>query len=68
MKKKIWASFNKIIELFSQKFVTNLAKNMDLGSGILDPGSGKKHIPDPGPGVKKASDPGSGFVTLERAV
>jgi hypothetical protein len=32
---------------------------MELGSGILDPGSGKKPIPDPGPGVKKAPDPGS---------
>jgi hypothetical protein len=35
---------------------------MGLGSGIRDPGSGKKPIPDPG--VKKAPDPGSGFATL----
>ncbi len=33
---------------------------MGLGSGVRDPGSGKKPIPDPGPGVKKAPDPGSG--------
>jgi hypothetical protein len=42
---------------------------MDLGSGIQDPGSGKKPIPDPGSrilklGVKKAPDPGSGSATL----
>ncbi len=35
---------------------------MVLGSGIRDPGSGKKPIPDPG--VKKAPDPGSGSAKL----
>jgi hypothetical protein len=65
LKKKIWASFQRIIELITQKFVTKLAlKNMGLGSGIRDPGSGKKtysgsrirvhgskrhRIPDPDP-------------------
>jgi hypothetical protein len=34
-----------------------------VGSGIRDPGSGKKPIPDPG--VKKVPDPGSGSATLE---
>jgi hypothetical protein len=40
---------------------------MGLGSGIQDPGSGKKSIPDPGSGsrVKKAPDPGSGSATLD---
>jgi hypothetical protein len=58
LKKKIWASFQRIIELFTQKIVTKLS--MGLGSGIGDPGSGKtfsrfwihgsksQWIPDPG--------------------
>jgi hypothetical protein len=39
---------------------------MGLGSGIRDPGSGKKPIPDPGSGSrgKKGTDPGSGSATL----
>jgi hypothetical protein len=43
--KKIWANFQRIIELFTQKFVTKLSKIW-----IWDPGSGirKKPIPDPG--------------------
>ncbi len=40
--KKIWANFQRIIELFTQKIVTTL-KNMGLGSGIR-----KKPIPDSG--------------------
>jgi hypothetical protein len=51
-KKKIWANFQRIIELFAQKIVTKLSKIWfwDPGSGILDPRSGirKKPIPDPG--------------------
>ncbi len=63
LKKKIWASFQKIIELFTQKFVTNLSKIWvwDPGSEILiqDPektyfgsripvqGSKRQRIPDP---------------------
>ncbi len=42
-------------------------KNMDLGSGIRDPGSGKNLFRIPDPGVKKAPDPGSGFATLTYA-
>ncbi len=40
--KKIWANFQRIIELFTQKNVTKLSKIWvwDLGSGIRDPGSG----------------------------
>jgi hypothetical protein len=58
LKKKIWADFPRIIEVFTQKIVTKPSKIWvwDPGSGIrgLDPG---KPIPDPG--VKKAPDPGS---------
>jgi hypothetical protein len=36
LKKKIWASFQRIMELFTQKFVTNLSKIW-----VRDPGSGK---------------------------
>jgi hypothetical protein len=40
LKKKIWASFQRIIELFTQKFVTKLSKIWvwDQGSEIRDPG------------------------------
>ncbi len=48
LKKKIWANFQRIIELFTQKIVTKLSK-----IGVWDPGS---EIRDPG--VKKAPDPG----------
>ncbi len=45
---------------------------MGLGSGIRDPGSGKKPIPDPRSRiwirVKKAPDPGSGSATLKKPV
>jgi hypothetical protein len=61
LKKKIWANFQRIIELFAQKIVNKLSKiwGWDPGSEIR-----KKPIPDPGPGVKKAPDPGSGSATL----
>jgi hypothetical protein len=52
LKKKIWANFQRIIELFTKKIIKKLLKiwSWDLGSGIRDPGSGirKKPIPDPG--------------------
>jgi hypothetical protein len=56
LKKKIWANFQRIIELFTQKIVTKLSKIW-----VWDPGSGKKpsripiqrskrhRIPDPDP-------------------
>jgi hypothetical protein len=53
VKKKIWANLQRISELSTQKIVTKLSTNMGLGSGIRDPGSGKKTYP----GVKKAPDP-----------
>ncbi len=52
--KKIWANFQRIIELFTQKFVAKLSKIW-----VWDPGS---EIRDPG--AKKAPDPGSGSATL----
>jgi hypothetical protein len=41
--KKIWAKYQRIIEVFTQKLVTKLSKIW-----VWDPGSGKKPIPDPG--------------------
>jgi hypothetical protein len=65
LKKRIWVSFHRIIELFTQKIVTKLSKVWvwDPGSGIRDP---KKPIPDPA--VKKAQDPGSGSATLLESI
>jgi len=42
LKKKIWANFQRIIELFTKKIVKKLLKiwSWDPGSGIRDPGSG----------------------------
>ncbi len=44
LKKKIWANFLRIIELFTQKNCHQALKNMGLGSEIRDP---EKPIPDP---------------------
>jgi hypothetical protein len=43
VKKKIWANFQRIVEVFTQKIFNVLSKIMGLGSGIR-----KKPIPDPG--------------------
>jgi hypothetical protein len=43
LKKKIWANFQRIIELFTQKIVTKLSKIWVWDPGVkkaLDPGSG----------------------------
>jgi hypothetical protein len=64
LKKKIWANFQRIIELFTKKKCQKALKNMVLGSEIRDPGSGKKPIPDPGSRGQKAPDPGFGSATL----
>jgi hypothetical protein len=63
LKKKIWANFQRIIELFTQKIVTKLSKIW-----VWDPGSGKNLFRIPDPGVKKAPDPGSGSATLTSRV
>ncbi len=54
LKEKVWASFLRIIELFTQKFHYKLSKIWVWG-----PGSGKNlfRIPDLGPGAEKAPDP-----------
>jgi hypothetical protein len=43
LKKKIWANFQRIIELFAQKIATKFSKVW-----VWDPRSGKKPISDPG--------------------
>jgi hypothetical protein len=72
LKKKIWANFQTVIELFIKKIVKKLLKIWsgdpgseirDPRSGIRDPGSGKNLFRIPDPGVKKAPDPGSGSAT-----
>jgi hypothetical protein len=62
LKKKIWANFQRIIELFTQKLSLSSQK---YGFGIRDPRSGIRKKPIQDPGVKKAPDPGSGSATLE---
>jgi hypothetical protein len=47
LKKKIWANFKRIIELFTQKRSLSSQKER---FGIRGP---EKRIPDPGSGVKK---------------
>ncbi len=61
LKKKIWAKFQRIIELFTKKIVKKLLKiwSWDPGSEIRDPekiysgsriqGSKRHRIPDPDP-------------------
>jgi len=66
LKKKIWANFRRIIELFTQKNVTKLSK---YGFGIRDQRSGirKKPIPVPGSriqGSKRHWIPNPGSATL----
>jgi hypothetical protein len=52
LNKKIWANFQRIIELFTQKIVIKLSKRW-----VWDPEKNLFRIPDPG--VKKAPNPGS---------
>jgi hypothetical protein len=65
LKKKIWANFQRIIEIFTQKVVNKLSKIWiwDPGSEIRDPektysgsriqGSKRHRIPDPDPQHRK---------------
>ena len=68
LNKKIWANFQRIIELFTKKIVKKFFKiwSWDPGSEIRDPGSGINLFRIPDPGVKKhpIPDPGSGSATL----
>jgi hypothetical protein len=59
------SQFSKNYRTFYQKIAL---KNVVLGSGIRDPGSGKSLFRIPDPGVKKAPDPGSGSATLTTAM
>jgi hypothetical protein len=73
LKKKNWANFQRIIELFTQKIFSKLSKIWvwDPGSEIRDPGS---EIRDPkktysgsriqGSKRHRIPDPGSGSATL----
>ncbi len=54
LKKKNWANFQRIVEVFTQK-IFNMLSNI----WVWDPGSGKNLFRIPDPGVKKAPDPGS---------
>jgi hypothetical protein len=61
LKKKIWANFQRIVEVFTQKMF-NMLSNIwvwDPGSEIRDLGSGENLFRIPDQGVKKAPDPGS---------
>ncbi len=63
LKKKIWANFQRIIELFTKKIVKKLLKiwSWDPGSEIRD--SEKTYSGSRG---QKAPNPGSGSATLKR--
>jgi hypothetical protein len=54
LKKNVWANFQRIIELFTQKFVTKLSKIWvwDPGSEIRDPEKNLFRISNPGSGVQ----------------
>jgi hypothetical protein len=66
LKKKIWANFQRIVEVFTKKIVKKLLKirSWDPGSKIRDPEKIHSGSWIPDPGVKKAPDPGSGSATL----
>jgi hypothetical protein len=59
LKKKIWANFQRIVEVFTQQ-IFNMLSNI----WVWDPGSGKNPFRISDPRVKKAPDPGSGSATL----
>jgi hypothetical protein len=61
LKKNIWANFQRIVEVFTQK-IFNMLSNI----WVWDPGSGKNlfRIPDPGVKRHQIPDPGSGSATL----
>jgi hypothetical protein len=62
LKKKNWGTYQRIVELFTQKIVTKLSKIW-----VWDPGSGLNLFRIPDPGVKKAPDLGSGSATLQKS-
>ncbi len=68
LKKKIWANFQRNIELLPKRLSLSSQKHgfgiRDLGSGIRDPWSVKNPFRIPDPGVKKAPNPGSRIPDL----
>ncbi len=66
LKKKIWASFQRIIELFTQKIVTKLSKIWvwDPGSEIQDLEKTYSGYRIQGSKRHRIPDPGSGYATL----
>ncbi len=64
LKEKNLGQFSKNSRTFYSNNCHYALKNMGLGSGIRDSGSGKNLFWIPDPGVKKAPDPGSGSATL----
>jgi hypothetical protein len=67
LKKKIWANFQTIIELFIKKIVKKLLKvwSWDPGSRIRDPGSGMGKNQDPGSGIN-IPDPQHWFLIKKK--
>jgi hypothetical protein len=61
LKKNIWASFQRIIEQFTQKIVIRLSNLW-----VWETGSGKNLFRIPDPGFKKAPDPGSRICNTAR--
>jgi hypothetical protein len=61
LKKKIWANFQRILELFTQKIVTKLSKiwSWDPGSEIRDRGSDIRDPEKTYPGSRGQKSPGS---------
>jgi hypothetical protein len=66
LKKKIWANFQRIIELFTQKIVTQLSKIWvwDPGSEIRDPEKTYSGSRIQGSKRHRILNPGSGSATL----
>jgi hypothetical protein len=66
IKKKIWANFQRILELFTKKIVKKLFKiwSWDPGSEIRDPEKTHSGTRIPGSKRHRIPDPGSGSATL----
>jgi hypothetical protein len=60
LKKKMWANFKIIIELFNQKIVTKLSKIQVLGSGIRKKTYSGSRIQ----GSKRHQDPQHWIITI----
>jgi hypothetical protein len=65
--KKNLGQFSKNYRTFYQKNSQKALKNMVLGSGIRDPGSGKNLFRIQGSKRHRIPDPGSGSATLSKS-